>query len=106
MITASDRLVALSSQSGTAGHLLLLIGTGPTAGESLVNYSGLETGTAEEHLMLDRVQRIGRPFRRFLLEGIAFDIDEDDEELMMMLVAAATILHRRTACPIRTVSRG
>lgn len=45
--------------------------------------------------------------RRFLYDGIAFDIDEDDEELLMMLTAVAPLLNRRAhAWPIHTASRG
>lgn len=52
-MTAAERLVALAGQSGAAGALLLLIGAGSTAGDALVNYSGLPTATAAVHLMTD-----------------------------------------------------
>lgn len=36
------------------------------------------------------------PFgRRFIRDGVIFDIDEDDEELLMMLAAAAPLLNMR-----------
>jgi len=53
-MTAGQRLNALAG-SGTAGVLLLLIGSGATAGAALVNYSGLPTGTAAQHLLTDHV---------------------------------------------------
>lgn len=53
--TAAERLVALAGTTGTAAALLLLIGTGPTAGDALVDYSGLSSGTAAEHI-LEEVQ--------------------------------------------------
>jgi hypothetical protein len=34
--------------------LLLLIGSGATAGAALVNYSGLASDTAGNHLLVDR----------------------------------------------------
>lgn len=54
MSTAGERLVALAGSTGTSAALLLLIGSGATAGAALVNYSGLATGTAAEHLLADR----------------------------------------------------
>jgi hypothetical protein len=54
MTTAGARLASLAGASGTAGALLLLIGAGGTAGAALVNYSGLPSATAAEHLMTDR----------------------------------------------------
>lgn len=54
-MTAGERLRQLAGQAGAAGALLLLIGTGATAGAALVDYSGLPTGTAAEHLLADRV---------------------------------------------------
>jgi hypothetical protein len=53
-MTAAERLIALAGQTGTAAALLLLIGTGATAGEALVDYSELATGTAEQHLLVDK----------------------------------------------------
>jgi hypothetical protein len=53
-MTAGQRLSALAG-SGTAGVLLLLIGSGATAGAALVNYSGLPSGTAAQHLLVDHV---------------------------------------------------
>jgi hypothetical protein len=53
-MTAAERLIALAGQTGTAAALLLLIGTGATAGDTLVDYSGLETGTAAQHLLADQ----------------------------------------------------
>lgn len=53
--TASARLAALAGTTGTAATLLMAIGTGATAGAILVNYSGLASATAEQHLLADRV---------------------------------------------------
>ena len=50
MTTAAARLVSLAGATGTAGALLLMIGAGATAGAALVDYSGLPSGTAAEHL--------------------------------------------------------
>ena len=55
-MTAAERLALLAGASGAAGVLLLTIGTGATAGEALVDYSGLPSGTAAEHLLVDIVQ--------------------------------------------------
>jgi hypothetical protein len=56
MTTAGARLRALAGQDGPAGVLLLMIGSGATAGAALVNYSGLATGSAADHLMVDKAQ--------------------------------------------------
>jgi hypothetical protein len=53
MTTAGARLRSLAGQDGAAGVLLLLIGSGATAGAALVNYSGLPTGSAATHLLAD-----------------------------------------------------
>ena len=52
MTTAAERLVSLAGVGGTAGALLLMIGAGATAGAALVNYSGLASATASEHLLV------------------------------------------------------
>lgn len=52
-MTAGERLRQLAGFSGSAAALLLAIGTGATAGELLVSRSGLETGTAAEHLLVE-----------------------------------------------------
>lgn len=52
-MTAGERLAQLAGFSGSAAALLLAIGTGATAGELLVSRSGLETGTAAEHLLAE-----------------------------------------------------
>jgi len=54
-MTAGDRLRFLAGQAGAAGALLLLIGSGATAGDALVDYSGLPTGTAAQHLLADNL---------------------------------------------------
>jgi hypothetical protein len=54
MITAGARLRALAGQDGPAGALLLMIGSGATAGAALVAFSGLPTGTAAAHLLAGR----------------------------------------------------
>lgn len=54
-MTAGERLRALAGVSGTAGTLLLRIGSGATASAILVDYSGLPTATAAVHLMTDVV---------------------------------------------------
>ena len=52
-MTAGDRLHQLAGISGTAAALLLAIGAGATTGAALVDYSGLATGTAAEHLLAE-----------------------------------------------------
>lgn len=54
MTTAGARLRALAGQDGPAGALLIMIGSGATAGAALVNYSGLLTGSAADHLLAER----------------------------------------------------
>jgi hypothetical protein len=44
----------LAGQDGQAGALLLMIGSGATAGAALVAYSGLSTGSAAAHLLAER----------------------------------------------------
>jgi hypothetical protein len=56
MTTAGERLRQLAGRSGSAGALLLMIGGGATAGSALAAYSGLLTGKAADHLMMDRAQ--------------------------------------------------
>lgn len=58
MTTAAERLVALAGRGGAAAALLLTIGSGATAGEALVNYSGLPSATAAQHLLADRDRRV------------------------------------------------
>lgn len=53
-MTAAERLAALAGTAATAATLLALIGSGATADAMLVNYSGLASGTAAEHLLTDR----------------------------------------------------
>lgn len=52
-MTAGERLAFLAKTTGTAGALLLLIGSGATAGAALVDYSQLPSGTAAAHLLTD-----------------------------------------------------
>lgn len=52
-MTAGERLRALAGQAGAAGALLLMIGSGASSGAALVDYSGLATGTAADHLLAD-----------------------------------------------------
>lgn len=59
MTTAAERLVELSGSTGSSAVLLLLIGSGVTPAEALVDYSRLPTGTAEERLMVQRSYAVG-----------------------------------------------
>lgn len=54
-MTAGERLAALAGASGKASALLLVIGLGNTAGAALVDYSGLPSGTAAQHLLADGI---------------------------------------------------
>ena len=59
MTTAAERLVFLSGLSGvSAGQHLLALASGSTSGAILVNYSGLPTGTAAEHLLQDHAAQV------------------------------------------------
>lgn len=54
MTTAAERLASLSKLSGvTAAVMLLEIGSGATAGQALIDYSGLPAATAAVHLLHD-----------------------------------------------------
>jgi hypothetical protein len=63
-MTAAERLLLLSETTGTAGALLLAIGSGATTGAALVSYSGLSSDTAANHLLSDSL-RVG--LRAFLI---------------------------------------
>lgn len=52
-MTSGERLRSLAGVGGSAAALLLLIGTGATAGEALRDYSGLASATAVGHLLAD-----------------------------------------------------
>lgn len=68
-MTAAERLVALAGSTGSAAALLAMIGSGGTTGAALVNYSGLPTGTASDHLLTDSVTTVSNwltPIRRRL----------------------------------------
>ena len=54
-MTAAERLLSLSKTTGAAGALLLLIGSGATAEAALLDYSGLESATAADHLLYEKV---------------------------------------------------
>jgi hypothetical protein len=56
MTTAGERLRKLAGSDLAAGALLLMIGSGSTAGAALVAYSGMPTGSAADHLMTDKAQ--------------------------------------------------
>ena len=58
-MTAGERLRQLAGQAGAAGVLLLLIGSGATAGAALVDSSCLDSGTAAAHLLDDRACKGG-----------------------------------------------
>lgn len=55
MTTTGQRLAELAGTSGlSAGALLRLVGVGNTAAQRLVDRSGLQTGTALQHLLAER----------------------------------------------------
>jgi hypothetical protein len=54
MTTAAERLKSISGFAGaTAAAMLLAIGQGATAGEALVDYSGLQSERASVHLLAE-----------------------------------------------------
>lgn len=57
MTTGAERLTLLSGLSGVsaAAHLKNIAAAAGVAGALLVSYSGLSTGTAAEHLRVDRL---------------------------------------------------
>jgi hypothetical protein len=91
MTTAGARLRALSGQDGQSGALLLMIGAGATAGAALVNYSGLPTVTAAEHLLTDHTVPPSPTFGGLGLYAeptrrIRARIRRDDDLIVFMLV--------------------
>ncbi len=54
-MTAAERLLSLSKLTGAASVLLLSIGSGVTAGDALNDYSSIDTGTAAQHLLSEKV---------------------------------------------------
>lgn len=57
MTTAADRLRIISKSAGvSAATMLLLVGSGLTAGDALANYSRLTDVQAQEHILVDRNQ--------------------------------------------------
>lgn len=70
-----------------------MLGIGPNSGTPT---SGWYVPAPVEE---EEVVRPSAPWgRRFLHEGIAFNVDEDDEELLMMLAAAVPLINR-SRCP-------
>lgn len=61
-MNAQERLVGLSKLAGSAGALLLAIGSGSTASAVLMNYSGLSSESARGHLLYDRVFDVVKQF--------------------------------------------
>jgi len=60
-VTAGARLVALSGLSGVAASVMMAgIGAGATVSAALVSYSGLVSGTAAQHLLVDHPGAVGR----------------------------------------------
>jgi hypothetical protein len=87
-MTASERLIDLAGFSGaTAGALLLAIGMGATAGAALVNYSGLPTGTAAEHLLADQIviQEVRYQGGPDSSDAGTLHIERDDEEVVSVV---------------------
>lgn len=89
-MTAGERLAQISGLSGvSAAAMLLAIGTGATAGALLVDYSGLESGTAAEHLLTDasivvppQVSEAGAGYYPYPLQ-----IDDIEEETLFIFTA-------------------
>lgn len=50
-MTAGEQLASLAGTTGAAAALLLAIGAGATTGAALVDYSGLSSATAAQHLL-------------------------------------------------------
>lgn len=91
-MTAGERLASLAGTTGAAATLLLLIGTGVTTGEALVNYSQLPTGTAAQHLLVDRAQpKRGGGYSRYI-EHVAEKRQDKDLQDMLFMVIASGIL--------------
>lgn len=69
-MNTGERLAQISGMSGvSAATMLMSIGSGSTAGELLVSYSGLSSGTAEEHLLASGAPVTSIPLRRVFFYG-------------------------------------
>lgn len=93
-MTTGERLASLAGTTGAAATLLLLIGTGVTTGEALVNYSQLPTGTAAQHLLVEKVvdqPKRGGGYSRYI-EHVAEKRQEKDLQDMLFMVIASGIL--------------
>lgn len=70
MTTAGERLQSLSKLTGVAAaSMLLAIGQGATAADALLSYSSLESATAAEHLLYEKVQGAGKSKRSRVIIG-------------------------------------
>jgi hypothetical protein len=81
-MTAAERLLTLAGVTGTAGALLMMIGSGASAESALVDYSRIDTATAATHLLVDKRSPI-------LLGHRPKPIDrtrENDEALLLALL--------------------
>ena len=95
-MTAGERLAQLAGSTGTAAALLLLIGSGITSGDALVNHSRLSTGAAAQHLLVDRVveSRLGGGgggggrSTRYVEQTVALRQDKDIQEILFMAIAS------------------
>lgn len=93
-MTTGERLTQLSGLSGvTAAVMLLAIGSGATTGAALVNYSGLPTGTAAQHLLVDFVddERRGRRNHRNRMEReMRMQIKQQNETIIRLATIIVT----------------
>ena len=103
-MTAGERLAALAGATGTAAALLLAIGTGATAGAALVDYSGLASATAAEHLLAG--QAVVEPAAAASYFGGRKKLREEHDELTVEEVLQQWELHdiRRGAQAERAVT--
>lgn len=105
MTTAGARLAQLAGISGAAGVLLLAIGSGATAGAALVNYSGLPSATAAQHLEFTKTQKGGivpyqdhddrgrQAYIRDIERRLSEVYREDDEKILAVIMAFVTRPH-------------
>lgn len=104
-MTAAERLLALAGTTGTAAALLLAIGTGATAGAALVDYSGLASATAAEHLLEDVISSsppfIGRGGGGYLVELDAkpkretITLYDEEAEILELLAVIMPVIQQQ-----------
>ena len=111
-MTAADRLLSLSGLTGAASVLLLAIGSGATTGEALADYSGLESGTSAEHILVDRSKGAAdyeltkkRKKNIVNIDGVLYEFATEKEAISFISQQVdKPVIEKEAPKPIRTVS--